>query len=504
MRMGLRTQLVISYLLIVVLTVAAVGVLASRFTERQFSVYVSETGRLEAQLLTALFAEYYEQHDSWDGVTAHIAELDRAPWEVLSSLDLSDSPWQGWETSDERDLLRLGQQLVDQVTWQQAIWTVVRWIRGGQILLTDTQGLVVADSGGKMVGEQLAPADLEKGARVTVDGQTVGTVVVAAGLGVFNPQASAFLSQVNRGLLITGLVAIAVALVLGWWLAGRLSAPARALTVAARDLAAGNWDQQLPVRSDDELGQMTTAFNEMATEITRQRALRRRLVGDMAHELRTPLSVLRLELEATEDGLQSADEAVAHVSEELELLERMVEDLRLLSQADAGELPLHLELEDLGTLVMATVERWQGRASARGLTITAQAEPHLPPVKVDRLRINQVLTNLLSNALRHTHEGGRIELRVKATDDSDALIVSVNDTGEGIPPDVLSHVFDRFYRPDPARSRQTGGTGLGLSIAREAVELHGGRIWAESQVGSGSTFYFTLPANPQPPAPAGG
>jgi len=287
-----------------------------------------------------------------------------------------------------------------------------------------------------------------------------------------------------------------VALVLGWWLANRLAAPARALTAAARKLAEGNWNQQLPVRSGDEFGQMTAAFNEMAAEITRQAALRRRLVGDVAHELRTPLSVLRLELEAAQDGLQSSQDAVSHLGEELAILEGLVQDLGLLAQAEAGELPLNLQLQDLGELITSTVERWQGRAVARGLTLTAQVQPSLPPLELDRLRINQVLTNLFSNALRHTPAGGRIVVDVRPANEEQALLVSVQDTGQGIPPHVLPHIFERFYRADPARSRETGGAGLGLSIARQAVELHGGRLWAESELGVGSTFYFSIPIPP--------
>lgn len=501
MRMGLRTQLVLSFLLIVILTVAAVGSLASRVTERQFSVYVSETGRAQAELLASLLAEYYEGHGSWGGIEEYIVELNHSPWQTLLSPRIAERlPLEAWDEMSEQDWLRWGQEQLREVPWQQAVWAIIHWVGGGQILLADARGVVVADGGAEMVGEQLTPVDLQKGAPVVVDGETVGTVVVAAGLGVFNPHESAFLRHVNRGLLFIGLIAVAVALALGWWLAGRLTAPARALTVAARDLAAGNWHQQLPVRSGDEFGQMTVAFNEMAAEVTRQMALRRRMVADVAHELRTPLSVLRLELEAAADGLQSSQEALTHLNEELGLLERLVEDLRLLARADAGELPLHLQLEDLGALVVGTVERWGGRASARGLTLTAQVDPHLSPIRLDRLRINQVLTNLLSNALRHTPEGGRIEVRVRSTDASmvagEALLVSVSDTGEGIPPDILPHVFDRFYRTDTARDRETGGAGLGLAIARQAVELHGGRIWVESELGVGSTFYFTLPMSP--------
>jgi two-component system OmpR family sensor kinase/two-component system sensor histidine kinase BaeS len=497
MRIGLRTQLVLSFLLIAILTVGAVGFLTSRFTKHEFTAYVSTTGRVQAEWLTPLFAEYYARRGSWDGIKASIADLnENSSLEVfIPPSDIIHFPWD--ETNTE-NLRHWGEEQLHEFSWQQALWAVARLAADGEILLTDAQGTVIAGSSDENLGVRLTSSSLEQGAPVIVKRQQVGTVVIAARVDAFDPQESAFLKHVNQGLLTIGLGAIAVALVLGWWLAHRLSAPARDLTMAARDLAAGNWNQQLPVRSGDEFGQMTAAFNDMAAEITRQAALRRRLVADVAHELRTPLSVLRLELEATQDGLQPPQEAVAHVGEELVILESLIQDLSLLAQAEAGELPLNLQSEDLGALVENTVERWQGRAAARGLKLSAQVAPALPPLRLDRLRIGQVLTNLFSNALRHTPSGGRIEVQVRASDEN-TLLVSVRDTGEGIPPDMLPHIFERFYRADPARSRETGGAGLGLSIARQAVELHGGRLWAESELGAGSTFYFTLPVNPSYP-----
>jgi signal transduction histidine kinase len=497
MRLGLRTQLVLSFLLIAILTVGAVGFLTSRFTEQEFTAYVSTTGRVQAEWLTSLFAEYYVRHGSWDGIRTYIADLnENSSLKIfIPPLDTSRLPWD--ETNAE-NLRYWGEEQFHQFSLQQALWAVARLTADGEILLTDAQGTVIAGSSDENLGVRLTPSSLEQGAPVMVEGQRVGTVVIAARLDAFDPQESAFLKHVNQGLLTIGLGAIAVALVLGWWLAHRLSAPARALTVAARDLAAGNWNQRLPVRSGDEFGQMTAAFNDMAAEITRQAALRRRLVADVAHELRTPLSVLRLELEATQDGLQSSQEAVVHVGEELVILESLINDLSLLAQAEAGELPLNLQSEDLGVLVENTVERWHGRAAARGLALSAQVAPDLPSLRLDRLRIGQVLTNLFSNALRHTPAGGKIQVQVRSSDEN-TLLVSVRDTGEGIPPDLLPHIFERFYRADPARSRETGGAGLGLSIARQAVELHGGRLWAESELGDGSTFCFTLPVNPSYP-----
>jgi two-component system sensor histidine kinase BaeS len=494
LNLGLRSQLLLSYLLIVVFTVTAVGLVASRLTERQFSIYVSETGRNEAGLLAAVFGDYFERHEGWDGVQDYVVALDRSPAQLMAYLfRAEDSPLQQLETITGQEMLTWGAQLLEQVPWQTVAWTLTRLVRGDQVILADANGLVIADSGREMLGERLAPAQLEMGRPVVVDGTTAGTVVVAAGLGVFNPQESAFLTRVNSGLLIIGLLSAGIALVVGWGLAHRVAAPARALTAAARDLADGNWDRQLSVRTNDEFGQMSAAFNEMAAEISRQSVLRRRLIADVAHELRTPLSVLRLEIEGAADGMQSAQEALAHAEAELVLLERLVQDLTLLARADAGEMTLDLEPEDLGAVVESTVERWRGAASTQDLQLTAQVEPDLPQITVDRVRITQVLTNLLSNALRHTAAGGRIEVKLRRQEEAAGVLVSVRDSGEGIPPVLVPHLFDRFYRVDTARSREKGGSGLGLSIARQVVESHGGTIWVESEVGHGSTFFFTLP-----------
>ena len=209
-KVGLRTQLVLSFLLVIVLTVTGVGLLASRFTERQFNIYVSGTGRVQAGWLTPLFAEYYERHGSWGDIGMYITDLNRPPWEaLLPAVETGDF---FREEMNEQDWLHWERDQLSEFVWQQALWAMINLVGDGQILLADSQGVVVADSGGDAVGVRLSPSNLEKGAPVLVDGQTVGTVVVAAGLGVSNPQESAFLRHVNRGLLAIGLTAAVFAL----------------------------------------------------------------------------------------------------------------------------------------------------------------------------------------------------------------------------------------------------------------------------------------------------
>jgi signal transduction histidine kinase len=250
---------------------------------------------------------------------------------------------------------------------------------------------------------------------------------------------------------------------------------------------------------------------------------RRQLVADIAHELRTPLSVIQANLEAMQDGVLPVDaEQIASLREETLLLSRLVADLRLLSLAEAGQLKLDLAAADLGDLVQRAVDRLRPEAEARGIALVAEVAAGLSPVPVDASRFNQIVGNLVDNALRYTPRGGRIVVATGLVNPSTGGLrlqgafgpaapegsqapaptpaVTVTDTGSGIAPEDLPHVFDRFYRADKSRSRAGGGSGLGLAIVKQLVEAHGGRVWAESPVhlaagdkGCGTRISFTLP-----------
>lgn len=474
-RQSLRWQLTLSYLLLVGVTVAALVVVTLQVTRRTFDAFVAESGRRKAEALSLFLEGFYQRQGSdWATLQVLVEEWSRPP-------------------AERRPLPRPLQN--------PRLVPVVRGLLpqpGDRVLVAGPDGRVVVDSERLDLGRTLPEETLRRGAPIVVDGRRVGTVLVGANLGVLGVAERQYLRNLNRALLVVTTLVGGVALLLGAWLAQRITEPARALTVAANRLAAGDWREPLAVRSEDELGQMSAAFNTMAAEIEQQTRLRRQMVADIAHELRTPLSVMRLELEALEDGLQPPAEATTNLRGEIELLTQLVEDLRLLAQHDAGEQPLDLAPTDLGMVVEETVARWQGRAIARGLTLRAVVASDLPQIQIDRARITRVLTNLLANALRHTPEGG--EIVVRAEREPGGVCVSVRDTGEGITPNELENIFERFYRLDRARSRATGGSGLGLAIARQAVELHGGRIWAESRgvAGEGSTVRFTLPLGPRP------
>jgi two-component system sensor histidine kinase BaeS len=219
----------------------------------------------------------------------------------------------------------------------------------------------------------------------------------------------------------------------------------------------------------------------MADAVTTQEELRRRMVGDVAHELRTPLTNLRCELESIQDGLTTPDPArIASLHEEVLHLQRLVEDLQDLAIAEAGALVLHRERVDLGAAVARIVGDQAELTAECGLA-----------VDVDPTRLRQVVHNLLANAARHTAEGAPVQIRIARA--GEEATVAVVDRGPGIPADQLERIFERFHRVDEARSRAGGGAGLGLAIVRRLVELHGGRVWAESVAGEGATFTFTVP-----------
>jgi signal transduction histidine kinase len=230
----------------------------------------------------------------------------------------------------------------------------------------------------------------------------------------------------------------------------------------------------------------------MADSLDHTQRLRQNMVADVAHELRTPLSNLKGYLEAINDGVVKCDEAtIRSLNEEAATLTRLVADLQELSLADAGELKITAQPQDIGELIRDTMAALQPKANDKGLTLNTDLPDSLPILNIDAHRIKQVLYNLLVNAVAHTGKGGMITVTVKAH--NDAVSVSVSDTGEGIPPEDLPNIFERFYRVDKSRARSTGGSGLGLTIAKRLVQAHGGTINVKSELGKGSTFTFTLP-----------
>jgi signal transduction histidine kinase len=296
-------------------------------------------------------------------------------------------------------------------------------------------------------------------------------------------------------LLLGGALAAGTALTIARFLALGMTQPLRDMAGAAGKMARGDYGQRVTTRSRDEVGQLAAAFNRMSGELEQVERLRRDLVANVSHELKTPISALRAHLENLLDGVEQPDpETIQVMLQQSERLSRLVEQLLDLSRLESGDLPMALGAVPLRPLVDQVISEVEVAAAARGATVARPANSvagDLPPVLGDAERIHQVLYNLLANAVRFTPPDGTVS--VTAALSGDRCEVTVADTGHGIPPEHLPFVFERFYRADAARARERGGTGIGLAIVRSIVEAHGGTVRAQSDAGKGSAFTFDLP-----------
>jgi histidine kinase len=297
----------------------------------------------------------------------------------------------------------------------------------------------------------------------------------------------------NEILGVAATAATLAAIAVSIFTARRIVGPVQAMTRASQRIAAGDYHQRIEIPSEDELGTLARTFNQMAETLEQSERRRVELIGDVAHELRTPLTSIRSIMEGLTDGVLPAEpDTFAGVQREVARLQRLVHDLEELSRAEARQIPLDLRPIPPADLIRTAAERLAPQFEDKSVTLDLDIPAHLPAVRADSGRVMQVLINLLGNALQYTPAGGRVVIRVRT--ERRTAVFSVQDSGIGVAPEHLPHLFERFYRVDKSRSRTGGGSGIGLTIAKHLVEAHGGRIWAASEgLGQGSTFSFTLP-----------
>ncbi|NOX61869.1 MAG: cell wall metabolism sensor histidine kinase WalK [Chloroflexi bacterium] len=367
------------------------------------------------------------------------------------------------------------------------------------IVVADERGVIRYATNPQRVGRRLGPREQARAHPILVDGHTVGWVLLPSAREIralTSPTLEVereFQARVNRAILLGALGASLIALLLGVVLARTISRPIKELTKATQQVARGKLGLKVEVRSQDEIGELAQSFNRMSEDLARAQKLRRQMTADIAHDLRTPLSVLFGYTEALADGkIAGSPEIYRVMHEETRHLQHLVDDLRTLSLVDAGELTLNLQTISPSSLLGRTAAAYATQAQEKGVSLRLLARKNLPDILVDPDRMAQVLGNLVSNALRFTPEGG--EIRLGAKEEGGAVRLEVQDTGPGIPPDKLPHIFERFYRGDAARTVGEGQSGLGLAIAKSLVEAHGGDIGVKSELGKGTTFTITLPA----------
>ncbi len=301
-----------------------------------------------------------------------------------------------------------------------------------------------------------------------------------------------FLDSLGQTLIIAGAAGVLLAIVLSGLFTRQIVRPLDKVASAARRVAGGDLSQRVEIQGSSELAELGRSFNTMAVTLHRDRELRQKMVADIAHELRTPLSILQGNVEAMLDGVMAADtKNLNSLHQETVHLARLVEDLRTLSLAESGQLRFQPVATDLKKLSEQVIEMFRTQFVQKNVAISLEAPDGLPPALADPDRTAQVLRNLLSNALQYTPEAGKV--LVKLSSERKGITISVRDTGAGISPEHLPHVFDRFYRVDRSRARSTGGSGLGLAIVRQLTEAQEGQVWADSEPGKGSTFFCHLP-----------
>jgi len=451
----MRARILLSFVLVVLLTITIVILVARQSATREVRTFMLRGAMTDIDVLVSDLVAYYQQNNSWEGV--------------------------------ETQLLPHGYQR------GQGQGNMM----GQRIIITDPNGVIVVDTRESRTGEQINKAEMSSGIKMKEGLKIIGYLVVEGGMGLNQAASQQLIDRLNRAALIAAVVAGSISLILALFLAYRLIRPVKEMTEAAEKLGEGDLSQRVPIHGHDELASLGKSFNKMADSLQASEKARQAMTADIAHELRNPLAVQRASLEAMQDGIYPmTSENLTPVIEQNILLTRLVEDLRTLALVDANQLDFDLTVFDQPALCRKIINLYQVEADRCNISISLTPDPvqNQPGLQVyaDPMRVEQIISNLLSNALRYTPESGKILLEIHKMG-ANQVRTTISDSGPGIPMDTLPYVFDRFYRVDKSRSRQDGGTGLGLTIARQLAEAQGGSLTAANHPDGGAVFYLTLP-----------
>ena len=454
---SISTKLILAFLSIGIISVAIIVITARWNTRAEFISFLSDQNQTD--IITAL-TDYHFLNGSWVGV---------------ETITVQQQP--GFNTEHDNHK------------------------RPQAFTLADENGVVIRSDGKYKPGDKLTESDTTLGTLIIENGKVIGIFVPLHMPFEGQPRELEFIERTSLTLLYGALIGSVIALLLGIFLSRTLTRPIRELTQATHAVSEGDLSQQVIVRSNDELGELAKAFNRMSTELSRSVNTRKQMTADIAHELRTPLSLILGHAEAVHDGvLPPTRENFEIIREEATRLEHLVNDLRTLSLADAGELSMNPQIIEPERLLQEVASLYQYETQKKNISLDVDIAPLLPTLEVDPGRMTQVLTNILDNATRHTPAGGRITLSAKQI--GDQVELAIQDSGPGLKADDLERIFERFYRADASRQRDgdtSGGSGLGLAIAKSIVQAHNGQLSAESDIvplgeaGAGLKIKILLP-----------
>ncbi|MGB6421013.1 MAG: ATP-binding protein [Anaerolineales bacterium] len=472
----MRLRLLLAFILVILVSLLGVAFFMHQETAQEVYTFIYRGGIYEAEDLVTELEDHYQASGSWENVASLFPPPGKSNGQVEGK-GKGRGLGPGSRSSSEA---------------------------GGDLFLYDAGGNLVFDPHNLGAEGSLEDEEFLSAIPLVVDGETVGYLLPPGGH-VFGQNVEAeLLGQLNQALLSAALIAGGLALILALLLAFYLLRPVRELTRAATRMSEGDLTQRVRVGGKDELATLGKAFNHMAASLDEGEQRRQSMTADIAHELRTPLAVQRANLEAMLDGVYPLTaKNLGPVLEQNQLLTRLVADLRTIALADAGELTLNILPTDLNRIVSSVVERFRPQANRQQISLGIELDADCPVLEADRDRIEQILINLLNNALHYTPEGGEIRISTSCNTQTTGqlagqiarqfALVEIRDSGSGIPPDALPHIFERFYRVDRSRSREEGGTGLGLAIARKLAEAHGGTLIAANNPEGGALFRLSLP-----------
>ncbi len=430
---------------------------------------------MTARSITAGFADYNEQ--TRDQTANQLCG-------VLAEYRIRTGSWQGAERLlfTQYSLMVNGQLIVRRTS-----------LVGGDFSLTDENRVVVVSTQQDLIGTQLPKDQIASGYPIREGGKQIGTLVIDNSNSPLPPAEEEFLSSAKKSALLGGGIASGVAILLSVILISQVLSPLRLLTRATERIASGDLSQRVLVKAHDEFGRLGRSFNRMVEYLSRSEKVRKTMTADIAHELRTPVTIIQGNLEAILDGVYSPDsETIAPIYEETLHLGKLIDDLRDLALAEAGELRLSKEPTDIVAMANQVAETVNVSLDSKPRVMVVAPQDTLV-INIDSMRIRQVLGNLLSNAVRYTPEG--MEIRLEIDKAEKMILMQIVDQGPGISDKDLPHLFERFYRGDEARTRAAGGSGLGLAIAKQWVEAHGGRITASNRLEGGACFTILLPTS---------